>query len=238
MIKDLFKRHKRATLMYSGGKDSLACLLLLKPYWDRLDVVWVNTGNQFPEVREHMKKVAKLVPHFTELHSNTPEYFRQNGFPVDVVPTRHTGMGQFIYGPTGLRVCSRFECCGVNIWQPLAQYQALHKPTCIIRGDRGEERVIGPREADGTEYAFPIFDWTAEQVQELVRTAPKGLYQPRHELKAGSSLDCMTCTAYWDEHSERMRYLKEHHPELHLAQQRFFEEYRALVAEEMLKLKE
>jgi len=31
-------------LQLSGGKDSLACLYLLKPKWDDLIVAWVNTG--------------------------------------------------------------------------------------------------------------------------------------------------------------------------------------------------
>ena len=115
MFEEIFQRHEEVILFYSGGKDSLALLLLLKPYWNRVNVVWVDTGNQFPEVIEHMGKVMSMVPHFTTLKGNQPEYFQQNGFPVDVVPTRFTPMGKFIYGETPITVCSRFDCCTTNI---------------------------------------------------------------------------------------------------------------------------
>ena len=235
---EIFNRHARAMLMYSGGKDSLACLLTLRPYWDRLEVVWVDTGNQFPEVVEHMKTVRALVPHFTVLHGNTPAFFAVHGAPVDVVPTRYSAMGQYIYGPTTIKVCNRFDCCGANIWKPMADYIALTRPTCVIRGDRSSERVKGLTEAEGVEYAFPIFDWTTEQVMEVVRNAPDVLYQERHELPEGSSLDCMTCTAYWCEHPSRMKYLKAKYPELYEATEAFFQKYKAAVAAEMLKLED
>lgn len=238
MFDEIFARHKRVSLMYSGGKDSLCCLLLARPWWDRLDVVWVDTGNQFPEVVEHMERVKALVPHFTVLHSDTRSYFGQHGFPVDVVPTRHTEVGQYIYGPTSLRMCSRFECCNANIWSRLEAYRQLVRPTCIVRGDRGTERAKGPENDGDTEYAFPIWDWTDEQVRELVRSAPEGLYQPRHEMDHGTSLDCMTCTAYNDEHKERMAYLKKYHPELWKMSLGFFKQYKAAVWKEMMELEE
>lgn len=235
-IEEIFSRHERAVLMYSGGKDSLACLMLLRPWLDKVDVVWVDTGNQFPEVVSHMKTVQALVPHFITLHSDTPSYWRENGFPVDVVPTRHTAVGQYIFGSTPLRVCSRFDCCRNNIWKPMEDYLRLAKPTCVIRGDRSSERVKGMTFADGIEFVFPLFDWSTEQVIEAVRKAPSGLYQPRHELAEGSSLDCMTCMAYNSEHAERMKYLEVFHPEMHRAAKKFFRAYKAAVESEMNEL--
>ena len=238
MIEEIFSRHSRVSLMYSGGKDSLACLLLLQPYWDRTDVVWVNTGNQFPEVIAHMERVKALVPHFTELKSDTSSYWKVHGFPVDVVPTRHTNMGQFIYGQTPLRVCSRFDCCSCNLWKPMEDYFRLVQPSCVIRGDRGSERVEGPKRFGSMEFEFPIFDWTTEQVMNFIRNEPFGLYQDRHELPEGSSLDCMTCMAYNVEHKARMEYLKTHHPGLYSQAKGFFKIYKAAVAEEMKELGE
>lgn len=43
-MKHIIDRHERVVLFFSGGKDSLTCLLLLRPYWDRLTVCWINTG--------------------------------------------------------------------------------------------------------------------------------------------------------------------------------------------------
>lgn len=237
-IEELFFRYKRVVLMYSGGKDSLACLLLTRPFWDRLNVVWVDTGNQFPEVREHMEIVRRLVPHLTVIKSDTPAFWRENGFPVDVVPTRHTAVGHYIYGETPIRVCSRFDCCMANIWKPMADYFRLTKPDCVIRGDRGQERAKGLQGADGIAFEFPIFDWTTEKVMRFIRDAPDGLYQPRHELPEGSSLDCMTCMAYNSEHASRMAYLKKHHPDLYGQTRKFFRDYSKAVVEELMELSE
>lgn len=234
-IEELFDRHVKVTLFYSGGKDSLACLLLMEPFWHRTDVVFLNTGNQFPEVIEHMTKIAKLVPSFHVIHSNAAKYVREHGQPVDLVPTTYTDVGQYIYGKRELKVCSRFDCCNANLWEPMTQWFKLTRPTCVVRGDRGSEREMGKTEFEGIEFAFPIFDWTRDQVMELVRGRGKklGLYQERHELSEGSSLDCMTCTAYNVEHRERMKYLRDKHPDLYKANEEFFKAYKLAVFEEL-----
>lgn len=232
-ISEIFKKHERAVLMYSGGKDSLALLMLLRPYWDRISVVWVDTGDQFPEVREHMQIVSQIVPHFEVLLSNVTAFHAHEGYPVNVVPTRYTAFGQMCFGKKPICLCSRFQCCATNIWEPMARYIAWSKTTCVIRGDRNSERLEGPREFNGVEYVFPIFDWTAEQVMELVRQAPAGLYQERHELPEGSSLDCRMCTAYEAASSSRMTYMRKHHPEVARHIEWFMPLYRSAVAEEM-----
>ena len=237
MVHEIFKRHKEAVLFYSGGKDSLCCLLLMRPYWDRLNVVWVDTGNQFPEVYEHMAKIKTLVPHFTTLRSNVPKYLYENGFPVDVVPTGATVEGQRSFGKTKVTVCSRFDCCRNNIWEPMARYFCAVRPTCVIRGDRGEERLEGPREFDGIEFAFPIFNWTVDQVLSVVHQAPE-MWHPRLAMSEGSSLDCMSCMAYNSEHKSRMEYLRTHHPQLHRINVEFFRDYKAEVARELADLED
>lgn len=237
-IDDIFARHDRAMLMYSGGKDSLACLLLLQPYWSRVEVVWVNTGNQFPEVVSHMAAVKALVPHFTELHSDTQSYAAANGFPVDVVPTSCTSVGHMIYGRQPIKVCNRFDCCQHNLWKPAVDYYRLARPTCVIRGDRSSERVKGQERYLGIEFAFPLWEMTTEEVKAIVRKAPFGLYQPRHELPDGSSLDCMTCMAYNVEHASRMHYLKTYHPDLWASTEAFFKAYKAALAKDLKGLGE
>lgn len=237
MIDEIFQRHREVILFYSGGKDSLALLLLLKPFWDRVEVVWVDTGNQFPEVLEHMEKVKKKVPHFTTIKGHTPEYFLENGFPVDVVPTRHTNLGHFVFGQTPLTVCSRFDCCEANIWGPMRTYMALKKPTCVLRADRSIEREKGPESAAGIEFCFPIWRWTDNQVWEFLRLEAGELLQDRHFMKYGTSLDCQTCMAYGEEIPERLEYLKKRHPELYERVVHFYRVYKDAVTRELDKIK-
>ena len=79
----------KTLLWYSGGKDSLAVLLMSRKLWESDDftVAWVDTGNQFEEVYEHMERVKLYVKNFKTLKSNTIDWQLKHGRPVDLVPT-------------------------------------------------------------------------------------------------------------------------------------------------------
>lgn len=235
MIDDIFKTHKRVVFFYSGGKDSLAVLMLLKNHLEKVDVVWINPGAPFPEVVEHMKKVRDFVPHFTEVRSDVMSFINDHGHPVDVVDTRRTTFGNFAFGPTDYKVCSRFDCCGHNMWRPMAQYIVEHGVDCVIRADRGEERAKGLEHAEGVDFVFPIFDWNLERVQAFVRNAPEGLYELRHELTHGSSLDCRWCTAYNSDWPCRKAYLRGKDPLLLEYLEAFRREYYGTLIKELVE---
>ena len=70
----------------------------------------------------------------------------------------------------------------------------------------------------------------------LIRNAPFGLFQERHNLPEGSSLDCISCMAYNVEHESRMEYLKKHHSLIYKGAVEFFKDYKNAVKEEMAEL--
>ena len=41
--------HERVALELSGGKDSVACLYLLRHQLHKITVYWLNTGDAYPE---------------------------------------------------------------------------------------------------------------------------------------------------------------------------------------------
>lgn len=235
MIEEIFKTHKRVVFFYSGGKDSLAVLMLLKPHLEKVDVVWVNTGDPFPEVLSHMRKVREFVPHFTELKSDVRSFVEANGFPVDVVDTKRTAFGNYAFGPTEYKVCSRFACCGENLWEPMTNYILDHGVDCVIRADRGEERARGIDRVSGVDFVFPIFDWDCARVKAFIRNAPADLYEERHELTHGSSLDCVCCTAYNSDWPSRKVYLRDKFPLLLEAQSNFRREYYGTLIKELVE---
>jgi hypothetical protein len=110
------------------------------------------------------------------------------------------------------------------------------KPTCVIRGDRGSERKKGLEEGLGAEWVFPIFGWSREKVVEFIKDSD--LYEPRHEMENGSSLDCKTCMAYANDIPSKLKYIKEHHKELYEKTISFYRVYMQAVADEMNKIKE
>ena len=72
-------------LLFSGGKDSLACLYLYRDVWDRLPVIWVNTGAAYPEMIEYMEGWKRRRPHFIEVKTKRTARF---GNPEDQVDSR------------------------------------------------------------------------------------------------------------------------------------------------------
>lgn len=232
-MKAIFSEFSDATLFYSGGKDSLACLLLAEPWWDKLTVVFVDTGEVFPEVQRHMERVKALVPRFVTLHSNVKAYHDLHGLPVDVVPTRNTAMGDLLWGNEGIRVCSRFDCCKANMWDVMQRYFEITRPKCVIRGDRGSERKQGGSVWENVAFRFPIFNWTTAQVHDLLKRDIHGLVEERHFLEASSSLDCTWCTGYFEEQHARLPYLKKHYPVLAEQYVKFYKKYKKAVSDEM-----
>ncbi len=202
-------------LEFSGGKDSLACLYLLRYEWPRLTVLWVNTGAAYPETIEQMRKVREMVPHFLEVKSDQPSQIEANGLPADVVPIRSTVLGQRIHGPSTL-MQSFLGCCHDNLWKPAQDAIKALGATVVIRGQRNTDSRKSPIRSghieDGVKYLFPIQDWTEKQVRDYLTS--QGVELPPHYAYFNSSLDCWNCTAYMDHNVGRAKHMREKHPDL------------------------
>lgn len=206
----------KCVLQFSGGKDSLACLYLLRPHWDLLTVMWGNPGAAFPETIEQMARIRAMVPHFLEVKGNQPAHVELMGLPADMVPVRNTAVGKMFHPNDGVLLQQYWECCAASFWMPMQQAVVDLGATLIIRGQRKAEARRAPISnghiENGIMTRFPIEDWTEQQVFDFLRR--KGVSIPAHYAYTQTSLDCWTCTAYLDEHRGWMRYMREKHPEL------------------------
>ena len=213
-MQDFFNRHEKVALMFSGGKDSLACLHLVKDYLDKTVVVWVNTGANFPEIEQMMREIKAIVTHFHEIKTDQPSSIKANGYPVDVVPVNYTNLGQSVTSIKDFKVRSYFECCSENFWIPCDAEMRKLGVTGIIRGQRNNEGHRAPIKSghveNGIEYLLPIEDWKDSEVIDYLRS--KNVIIDERLSMAHSSLDCWNCTAYMAESSERFKYIKKHHP--------------------------
>jgi 3'-phosphoadenosine 5'-phosphosulfate sulfotransferase (PAPS reductase)/FAD synthetase len=217
---DIFARHERIALQVSGGRDSLACLYLLRPYWDRLTVYWLNTGAPFPETVEVMAQVRAQVPRFVEIDGRQPQVIAQFGMPSDLVPTSRTQFGLMATASTATPLQDRNDCCARVIMAPMHQRVLGDGCTLIIRGQRADDTHKAPIRSghveNGVELLFPIEGWSAADVMAFLQA--EGAPIPRfYETLAGAP-DCMTCSAWW-EHGVGS-YLRQHHPEAHADVQR------------------
>lgn len=204
-------------LQFSGGKDSLACLYLVKPLWPEITVVWVNTGDAFPETIAQMAAVNAMVPHFLEVNSDQPAQQSRNGYPSDLVPVWDTPTGRACDQSRDRSVQDPFACCGENIWQPMARAVRELGATTVIRGQRLAEAkkstLRNGAHVDGVQYLFPIELWSDDEVVRFLEE--QGVEIPAHYAYVNSSLDCQHCTAYLSENRGKFTYMKKHHPVLH-----------------------
>lgn len=202
----------KAVLQFSGGKDSLACLYLLKPYWDRITVAWVNTGAAYMETINIMREVRAMVPKFMEINSDQPANIAKYGPPADCLPVRAMPQGKKITQYEGEPIQSFLECCSSNVWEPMAK--ACAGFNVIIRGQRlAEDRKSPIRSGhveNGVRYWFPIEDWSDEEVKSYLKEI--GVPLPAHYSYTKTSLDCWSCTAYLDENQGRISHMRKEMP--------------------------
>jgi len=240
-MKEFLIRHKKVALFFSGGKDSLACLELCKPYLDRIVVIWVNTGSNFPEVEECVTKVALEVPNFVEIPTNQAWSVEVSGYPADVVPVSFTKLGQCFTSTKEIMLKSYLECCNENIWTPAYMKVQELGITGVIRGQRSDESHRSPLNSgevvDGIEYFFPLQDWSNEDVDDyLVKQGVK--LTERLRMRSHTSLDCWNCTAFTENSVERMEYMKKYHPVKHQSVVKLLQRIDNAVMSEMLGIKQ
>lgn len=203
-------RHSKIALQLSGGKDSIACLYLMRPYWDRLTVYWLDTGAAYPETRALMANISAMVPSFAVIEGHQPKVIEAFGIPTDILPASATPLA--IQGSgSGVLMQDRYSCCARSIMLPLHARMLDDGVTLIIRGQKNADRLKSIVRSggvhDGIEYLFPIEDWDRAQVMRYL--ADEGAPIPRFYEMLDGAPDCMSCSAWWEEGAAA--YLKRYH---------------------------
>jgi phosphoadenosine phosphosulfate reductase len=210
---EIMDAHKRIALQFSGGRDSLALLLAMRPYWDRVTVYYTSSGDAYPETQALVDVFKQAVPHFVQIEGRVNEVHEQMGWPSDVL---QPGAGyQFAKSDIDgyVPLIDRHNCCYHSIMQPMHECMQADGITLLIRGQRDEDttksHVKSGDVIDGIQLLFPIARWTTEQVEQYI--ASQGMPLPPYYAEGLTSApDCMRCTA-WLEHGAH-KYLMKHHP--------------------------
>lgn len=202
-------------LAFSGGKDSMACLHLLR---DELSFgIFVDTGVTYPETWDMVRYAETMIP----IHVVSSDRVSQNaieGIPSDIVPVNWTKIGQAMTTKKPVLVQSYLQCCYQNLAIPLTRKALELGVTELVYGQRDSEshRSVAHDGSDvmGITRLHPIEGWTAEQVLDYL--AGK-MEVPAHYAINHSSLDCYDCTGYRSDSLDRIAWTKSKHPAFHAA---------------------
>lgn len=202
-------------LALSGGKDSMACLHLLRA---ELDVaIYVDTGFAYPETTAMVDYAETLLP-VVRVRADRASQNARFGIPSDVVPVDWTVPGQQLTSLKPVTVQSYVNCCYDNIAAPLnakAMAMGVKVMVCGQRNTEGHRATSKDGDVvDGIVRCQPIETWTDAEVFDYLATV---MDVPPHFAIKHSSLDCYDCTGYRKESHDRVAWTMQKHPTFYAA---------------------
>jgi phosphoadenosine phosphosulfate reductase len=215
-MRDLFEplsRHSKIALCFSGGKDSLACVHLLKDYLDKVIIYHLDTGDLLPEMMASVARVEAFAPHFVRINTDVSAFIERFGLPTDLLPHSSHPIGRRM-GEYTTRLIGRYDCCWINLMQPIYRRVLEDGNTLLIRGTKAVDMHRLPLKSgdvsDGVELWYPLQDWTNAAVMAFLdgRQIPV----PRLYQYMVNAPECARCSAWWGE--GRAAYLEKFYPQI------------------------
>ena len=192
-------------LAFSGGKDSMACLHLMRG--ELACAIYIDTGYAYPETRALVEYVSTMLP------VHVVKVGRSDAIPSEIVPADWTEFGQLCTTKKAVTIRNYHDCCLEHVALPLVAKAKELGVTELVYGQRNDEsHKATSRDGDmvqGIIRRHPIEDWSAADVLKYLALK---MEIPAHYAIKHSSLDCYDCTAYRAESKDRIEFTRKHHP--------------------------
>lgn len=232
-------------IQFSGGKDSLAILYLMRDRLKDVPVYFGNTGHVYPHMLNSVRKTCeKLGADLREIYPPTSidSYQANFGLPSDIVPVEATAtMAAFSKTPSKTRLQASIACCNAMLWQPLYQAMINDGIKTVYRGSKASDHHVGVSDgyidANGITYRSPIWAWSDEDV--LAYLTEVGAELPEHYSVVNNSFDCIYCTAFLNHKgaNKRLQWTKKNYPEQWPLIERRLRDLRTTIVSEMETVK-
>lgn len=196
---------------FSGGKDSLAVLYLMREHLPEATVYFGDTGIVYPHVIAFVHETCdRLGANLKVVRPPVAiaDFQRDFGLPSDIVPVECSPeMQPYLKTPVGVRIQSPLSCCGAMLWEPLEAAIRADGVTTVVRGSKKADGHVGVpdgfTDATGVTYSSPIWDWSDDQVFAYLKEV--GATLPPHYEEVNNSFDCYACTAFLTHSAARQR---------------------------------
>lgn len=207
------ERHERIAFQFSGGKDSTVALFLLRDYWPKMTVYWLNSGDVFPETKAFVNAVADFLPNYVEVQGAVNEVIRTYGPPADIIYSGSSEAAYASFTGTTPALQDRALCCIRSKMAPLHARMMEDGITLLVRGQKESDEFKGPYangdSAAGFEFYYPLEDWTDSDVFKWL--SDNDIDIPLYGSGILRSGDCMSCSAWLGD--RRAEYLALNHKE-------------------------
>lgn len=209
-------------LQFSGGKDSLAVLYLLRDRLDSITVYFGDTGIVYPHMRRFVEATCRKLGARLKIVKPPVDilaFHATRGLPTDILPVEASSEMRHLMKPTNTPLLqTSISCCSAMLWGPMQNAMREDGVTTVIRGSKACDVRVGVPDGYvdecGVTYKSPIWDWTDDDVFSYLKEV--GAELPEHYAEVNNSFDCLLCTAFLnhDGAAERIAYTRKHYPEL------------------------
>ncbi|MHA1971576.1 MAG: phosphoadenosine phosphosulfate reductase family protein [Candidatus Hodarchaeales archaeon] len=242
-VSNTLDSHKRPTIAWSGGKDSTVLLKLALEFKPDIDVVWVNTGVEFPECIKFVNKLTKewnINLHVAKPSMSFWEIIKKYGWPMLGKGGNGTWRSRAAYlersGKYRLAKATRevqigAACCRILKKEPADRMLKKVETDCIILGNmvsESRQRFLNWAQRGDYYYAisekryksWPMAFWTDEDVWEYhnkFRLPHSDIYNKGHQRNG-----CWPCLMDIRFPDSKLKFLRTSHPKLwnHLLKER------------------